>query len=63
MTSSPTSATPRESSLARREVAQRAGADLEFVSRLTELGILSPDDDDRFSPGDVRRVMIVRTLA
>lgn len=48
--------------LDRHEVALRAGVALEFVRRLTALGILSPDEGDRFSPGDVRRVMIVRTL-
>ncbi len=46
----------------RHQVAERAGVELDFVSRLVELGILSPDDRDRFSPGDVRRVTIVQTL-
>ncbi len=48
--------------LQRHEVAQRAGVELDFVNRLVEVGILSPDDGDRFSPGDVRRVTIVRNL-
>ena len=46
----------------RHQVAERAGVELDFVSRLVELGILSPDDRDRFTPADVRRVTIVQTL-
>lgn len=47
---------------ARHEVAERGGVDLDFVDRLVALGILSPDDDDRFTRGDVRRAAIVQTL-
>jgi hypothetical protein len=47
---------------ARHEVAERGGVDLDTVDRLVALGILSPDDDDRFTRGDVRRAAIVQTL-
>jgi DNA-binding transcriptional MerR regulator len=46
----------------RHQVAERAGVELDFVSRLVGLGILSPDDRDRFTPADVRRVTIVQAL-
>jgi adenylate cyclase len=39
----------------RQEVAQRAGVDPDYVDRLVELGILTPDAADAFSPGDVLR--------
>jgi adenylate cyclase len=39
----------------RQEVAQRAGVDPDYVDRLVELGILTPDAGDAFSPGDVLR--------
>jgi hypothetical protein len=29
---------------------------------LVDLGILAPEDRDRFSPGDVRRVLMARSL-
>jgi adenylate cyclase len=46
----------------RREVARRAGVDLEYVDRLVEIGILKPGPRDTFSPGDVRRARWVRSL-
>jgi class 3 adenylate cyclase len=49
-------------SYSRAEVAQRAGVTNEEVSRLVELGILSPGEDDRFSTGDVRRAGLVQSL-
>jgi adenylate cyclase len=39
----------------RQEVAQRAGVDPDYVDRLVQLGILTPDARDAFSPGDVLR--------
>jgi len=42
------------SGLARREVADRAGADSDYVGLLIELDVLMPQGDV-FSPGDVRR--------
>jgi adenylate cyclase len=46
----------------RQEVAERAGVDPDYVDRLVELGILRPGSDDRFSPGDVRRVRWVQSF-
>jgi adenylate cyclase len=45
-----------------QEVAERAGVEPSYVARLVELGLLSPEEPDRFSPGDVRRVMLARSL-
>ena len=39
-----------------------AGVEVDYVGRLVELGILGPHEQDRFSPGDVRRVQMVRSL-
>jgi adenylate cyclase len=44
------------------DVAARAGVEPDFVARLLELGILKPEEPDRFSPGDVRRVLMARSL-
>jgi adenylate cyclase len=46
----------------RAEAADRAGAGIEEVGRLVELGIVTPTDD-RFTPGDVRRVGLAHSLA
>jgi adenylate cyclase len=46
----------------REEVARKAGVDPEYVDRLVELGILKPDGDDAFSPGDVRRARWVQSF-
>ena len=46
----------------RQEVAQRAGVDPDYVDRLVELGILTPDAEDRFSPGDALRARWLRSL-
>lgn len=43
-------------------VAEKAGADLEFVMRLIDEGILSTDGDGHLSERDVRRIRIVQTL-
>ncbi|MGH3337867.1 MAG: hypothetical protein ACRDPL_03410, partial [Propionibacteriaceae bacterium] len=39
----------------RQEVARRAGVDPDYLDRLVELGILTPDAGDAFSPGDALR--------
>jgi adenylate cyclase len=45
-----------------QEVADRAGVDLAFVTRLVERDIVTPDTQDRFSGGDVRRVRLAYAL-
>ena len=44
------------------DVAERAGVEPSYVLRLVDLGILAPGEPDRFSPGDVRRVLMARSL-
>jgi adenylate cyclase len=44
------------------DVAERAGVEPSYVDRLMGLGILAPDEPDRFSPGDVRRVLMARSF-
>jgi adenylate cyclase len=46
----------------RQEVAQRAGVDPDYLDRLVELGILTPEAGDAFSPGDVLRARWVQSL-
>jgi adenylate cyclase len=43
------------SGYSRQEVARRAGVDPGYVDQLVQLGILTPDAGDAFSPGDVLR--------
>ena len=43
-------------------VAERAGVEPDYVVRLVSLRILTPEEPDRFSPGDVRRVLMARSL-
>jgi adenylate cyclase len=43
------------------DVAERSGVEPDFIDRIVELGILTPEED-RFSPGDVRRVLMARSL-
>jgi class 3 adenylate cyclase len=43
-------------------LAESAGVTRDFVGRLVELGILTPDRDRTFSRADVRRVRLVETL-
>jgi adenylate cyclase len=50
------------SGYSRQEVAQRAGVDLGYVDRLVELGILTPDAADAFSPGDALRARWLQSL-
>jgi adenylate cyclase len=47
----------------RTEAARRAGVDQEFFDRLAELEIIRPAVPDHWSPGDVRRAAMIRTLA
>ncbi len=42
--------------------AERAGLSVEDLHRLVELGILEPDGEGRFTPGDVRRAGLVGSL-
>jgi adenylate cyclase len=46
----------------RQEIAQRAGVDPDYVDRLVESGILTPDAEDTFSPGDALRARWVQSL-
>jgi len=47
---------------ARDEAAERAGVEPDYFDRLVELGILASAEPDRFSPGDVRRVLMAKSL-
>jgi adenylate cyclase len=44
------------------DAAERAGVDHSYLVRLIDLGILGSKGLDRFSPGDVRRVLMARSL-
>ncbi len=44
------------------DAALRAGVEPEYLVRLTNLGILAPEQPDQFTPGDVRRVRMARSL-
>jgi adenylate cyclase len=44
------------------EAAERSGVGVDELRRLVELGILVPDADRRFTPGDVRRVGMVHSI-
>jgi adenylate cyclase len=46
----------------RQEVAQRAGVDPDYLDQLVQLGILTPDAGDAFSPGDVLRARWLQSL-
>jgi adenylate cyclase len=45
------------------EAAERAGVSVDELHRLVHLGILTPDAEDRLTPGDVRRAGLVDSLA
>jgi adenylate cyclase len=49
-------------SYSREDAAERAGVEPAYLARLADLGILSPPEPDRFGPGDVRRVLLARSL-
>jgi adenylate cyclase len=44
------------------EAAERAGVGVDELDRLVRLGALTPDADDRFSEGDIRRVRVIQSL-
>jgi class 3 adenylate cyclase/DNA-binding transcriptional MerR regulator len=44
------------------EAAERAGVEPAYLARLIEVGALTPTVPGRYSPGDVRRVLMVRSL-
>ena len=44
------------------DAAERAGVEPAYLVRLAHLGILVPDEDGQFSPGDVRRAMMTKSL-
>jgi adenylate cyclase len=46
----------------REHVAEQAGVEPSYVAGLVDLGILAPQAPDRFTPGDVRRVLLARSL-
>jgi adenylate cyclase len=46
----------------REDAAERAGVESPFLARLVDLGILAPHEPDRYSPGDVRRVLLANSL-
>ena len=46
----------------RENAAERGGVEPDYLDRLVDLGILAPEEPDRFSPGDVRRVLMARSL-
>jgi adenylate cyclase len=47
---------------AREDAAERVGVEPSYLVRLVDLGILALEEPDRFSPGDVRRVLMARSL-
>ena len=47
---------------AREDAAERSGVDPSFLVRLMDLGIVAPEEPDRFSAGDVRRVLMAKSL-
>jgi adenylate cyclase len=46
----------------RKEAADRAGVRLDDVDRLVELDLVAPDDQDRFTAGEVRKIGLVASL-
>jgi len=46
----------------RAETARRAGLDAAYMDRLIELGLLTPDADDRLTRYDVRKAQVLHTL-
>jgi adenylate cyclase len=46
----------------RENAAERVGVEPSYLVRLVALGILAPEEPDRFSPGDVRRVLMAKSL-
>jgi adenylate cyclase len=52
----------RVTTYSRADVAERVGVEPAYLARLVDLGILSPKEPDRFGSGDVRRVLMARSL-
>jgi adenylate cyclase len=48
--------------ISERDVAERAGVDPDYVTKLVEVGVLAPDGDGTFSAGDARRARIYQSL-
>jgi class 3 adenylate cyclase len=46
----------------RGEAAERAGVEPSYLDQLVELGILAPADPQRLSEGDVRRILVAKSL-
>jgi adenylate cyclase len=46
----------------REQAAERAGVEPRYIARLTDLGVLTPEGEDRLSSGDIRRVLMARSL-
>ncbi len=46
----------------RENAAERGGVEPDYLVRLVDLGVLVPGEPDRFSPGDVRRVLMAKSL-
>jgi adenylate cyclase len=46
----------------REDAAERAGAEPSYLARLVDLGVVACEEPDRFSAGDVRRVLMVKSL-
>jgi adenylate cyclase len=55
-------ASPPVADLSRQETAERAGVTVDVVERYEAVGLVEPREGDRFSTGDVRRIMVWRTL-
>jgi adenylate cyclase len=50
------------SGISEQEVAERAGVDLDYLTKLIDAGVLVPADDGTFSTGDARRARIYQSL-
>ncbi|MGE5227130.1 MAG: adenylate/guanylate cyclase domain-containing protein [Planctomycetaceae bacterium] len=46
----------------REDAAERAGVEPSYLARLVDLGVVAPEEPDRCSPGDVRRVLMAKSL-
>ena len=46
----------------REDAARRAGVEPRYVDRLVDLGIIAPAEPGRFSSGDVRRMLMAKSL-
>jgi adenylate cyclase len=46
----------------RQDAAKRAGVEPRYVDRLVDLGVIAPAEPGRFSAGDVRRMLMAKSL-